>query len=61
MPDPSKPITVALVDDYDVVVIGVASILEQYRGRVVIAELDTNLGLSDTVDIVLTSRLLASS
>ena len=53
MPDQPAPITVALVDDYDVVVIGVASILEQYRGRVVIAELDTNLGLSDTVDIVL--------
>ena len=47
------PITVALVDDYDVVVIGVASILEKYRGRVVIAELDTNRALSDTVDIVL--------
>ena len=47
------PITVALVDDYDVVVIGVANILEQYRDRVVIAELDTNLGVSDSVDIVL--------
>jgi DNA-binding NarL/FixJ family response regulator len=53
MSDTPAPITVALVDDYDVVVIGVASILEQYRGRVVIAELDTNRGLSDTVDIVL--------
>ena len=53
MPDQTAPITVALVDDYDVVVIGVASILEKYRGRVVIAELDTNQGLSDTVDIVL--------
>ncbi len=48
-----EPITVALVDDYDVVVIGVAHILEQYRGRVVIAELDTNMGLSDSVDVVL--------
>ncbi len=53
MTTPTDPITVALVDDYDVVVIGVASILDQYRGRVVIAELDTNLGLSDHVDIVL--------
>ena len=50
---PRAPITVALVDDYDVVVIGVAHILEQYRGRVVIAELDTNMGLHDDVDIVL--------
>ena len=48
-----QPITVALVDDYDVVVIGVANILEQYRERVVIAEIDTNLGVSDEVDIVL--------
>ncbi|GAA1427608.1 response regulator transcription factor [Microlunatus lacustris] len=53
VPASTAPITVALVDDYDVVVIGVASILDRYRGRVVIAELNTNLGLSDTVDIVL--------
>jgi DNA-binding NarL/FixJ family response regulator len=49
----SAPITVALVDDYDVVVLGVAHILEQYHDRVVIAELDTNEGLKDYVDIVL--------
>ncbi len=36
------PITVALIDDYDVVVIGVANMLEPYRDRIVIAELDTN-------------------
>jgi DNA-binding NarL/FixJ family response regulator len=48
-----RPITVALVDDYDVVVVGVASILEQYRDRVVIAEIDTNRSLHDEVDIVL--------
>jgi len=46
-------ITVALVDDYDVVVLGLANILEQYRDRVVIAEIDTNMGLHDMVDIVL--------
>ena len=43
----------ALVDDYDIVVQGVAHILDQYRDRVVIAELDTNTSVSDTVDIVL--------
>ena len=47
------PITVALVDDYDVVVIGVANMLERYRDRVVIAELDSTMPVSDTVDIVL--------
>jgi DNA-binding NarL/FixJ family response regulator len=50
---PRQPITVALVDDYDVVVIGVANILEQYRDRVVIAEIDTNQAVNDPVDIVL--------
>ena len=48
-----SPITIALIDDYDVVVMGVAYILEQYRDRIVIAELDTNRDLSDSVDIVL--------
>ncbi len=47
------PITVALVDDYDVVLLGVAQMLDQYRDRVVVAEIDTNEPLSDTVDIVL--------
>jgi len=54
MSPPTKgPITVALVDDYDVVVIGVANMLERYRDRVVIAELDSSMPVSDTVDIVL--------
>lgn len=47
------PITVALVDDYDVVVQGVANMLEPYRNRVVIAELDSTMPVQDTVDIVL--------
>ena len=49
----TRPITVALVDDYDVVVMGVANILDQYRNQVVVAELDTNRPVSDVVDIVL--------
>jgi DNA-binding NarL/FixJ family response regulator len=49
----SDAITVALVDDYDVVVLGLAQMLEQYRDRLVIAEIDTNKGLHDAVDIVL--------
>jgi DNA-binding NarL/FixJ family response regulator len=47
------PLTVALVDDYDVVVMGVARMLDPYADRVVIAELDTNEPLSDTVDLAL--------
>ncbi len=47
------PITVALVDDYDVVLVGVAHMLDQYRDRVVIAEIDSNEPVADVVDIVL--------
>ena len=39
---PNKPITVALVDDYDVVVMGVANMFDKYRDRIVVAELDAN-------------------
>ncbi len=53
MPPPSAPIQVALVDDYDVVVVGVANMLEPYRDRVVVAELDTNKPVEDDVDIAL--------
>ena len=49
----SSPITVALVDDYDVVLMGVAHMFDQYRDRVVVAEIDANKPLSDTVDIAL--------
>lgn len=48
-----RPITVALVDDYDVVLIGVANMFDQYRDRIVVAELDSNQGVEDVVDIVL--------
>jgi len=54
MPSPaSSPITVALVDDYDVVVMGVAKMLDRYRDRVIVAELDTTMPVSDSVDIAL--------
>ena len=38
------PITVALVDDYDIVLMGVAHMFDRYRDRVVVAEIDTNDG-----------------
>ncbi|UMB71780.1 LuxR C-terminal-related transcriptional regulator [Mycobacterium paraterrae] len=47
------PISVALVDDYDVVVKGVANMLDPYRDRVVVAELDSSMAVKDEVDIVL--------
>ncbi len=48
-----SPITVALVDDYDVVLIGVANMFDRYRDRVIVAEIDANKGVVDDVDIVL--------
>ncbi|HEX5907875.1 MAG TPA: hypothetical protein VFY56_12720 [Propionibacteriaceae bacterium] len=57
-PTASTPLTVALVNDYDIVVMGIAHILQQYQDRVVIAELDTNVAVSDTVDVVLSGAAL---
>ena len=50
---PPSPIAIAVVDDYDVVVLGVARMLEQYPDRVVVAELSTNQTVDRHVDIVL--------
>jgi DNA-binding NarL/FixJ family response regulator len=47
------PICVALVDDYDVVLIGLAHMFDQYRDRVLVAEIDANQATNDNVDIVL--------
>jgi DNA-binding NarL/FixJ family response regulator len=49
----TRPITVALVDDYDVVLMGLAKIIDGYRDRVIVAEIDSNEPLDDAVDIVL--------
>ncbi len=48
-----RPISVALVDDYDVVLIGLAHMFDRYRDRIVVAEMDTNEPVTDPVDIVL--------
>ena len=48
-----EPIRIALVNDYDVVVAGVARMLDGYADRVFVAELDTNKGVEDVVDVVL--------
>jgi DNA-binding NarL/FixJ family response regulator len=52
-PGARRPITVALVDDYDVVLMGVAKMFDRYRDRVVVAEIDANEAVEDAVDIVL--------
>lgn len=43
----------ALVDDYDVVLIGVAHMFDRYRDRIVVAEIDANKSVDDVVDIAL--------
>ncbi len=48
-----QSVSVALVNDYEVVVLGVARMLETYRDRIVIAEIDTNRSVADPVDVVL--------
>ena len=49
----TRPLTVALVDDYDVVLVGLAHMFDSYSDRVVVAEIDATTELSDTVDIVM--------
>jgi DNA-binding NarL/FixJ family response regulator len=53
MPSPTRPVTVALVDDYDVVLRGLAHMFDDYRDRVVIAEINANTTMDDRVDVVL--------
>ncbi|RIX26437.1 LuxR C-terminal-related transcriptional regulator [Amnibacterium setariae] len=49
----APPITIALVDDYDVVLIGLAHLFDAHRDRVVVAEIDANAALDDRIDVVL--------
>lgn len=48
-----ETIRVALVDDYEVVVHGLAAMLRNYRDRVEIVELDAGTGVEGRVDIAL--------
>ncbi|BDV31571.1 DNA-binding response regulator [Microbacterium terricola] len=43
----------ALVDDYDVVLRGLAHMFDDYRDRVVVAEINANTETHDAVDVVL--------
>ncbi len=47
------PISIALVDDYDVVLIGLAHMFDTHSDRIVVAEIDANRPVTDHVDIVL--------
>lgn len=47
------PLRLALVDDYEVVLAGVAKMIDQYRDRVEVIEIDANKPVSEDVDIAL--------
>ncbi|HEX5090455.1 MAG TPA: response regulator transcription factor [Nocardioides sp.] len=47
------PVRVAIVNDYELVVVGVAALLQPYRDRVEVVELDANLPVLRDVDVVL--------
>ncbi|HEX7323701.1 MAG TPA: response regulator transcription factor [Mycobacterium sp.] len=49
----SSPVLVALIDDYAVVLAGLARMLEPYAHRVKVAEIDANKPLATKVDIAL--------
>jgi DNA-binding NarL/FixJ family response regulator len=53
MSRPSSPIRIALVDDYDVVVIGLAHMLAPFGDRITVVELDVQQPVSVDVDIAL--------
>ena len=44
---------VAVVNDYELVVVGVAALLEPYRDRVEVVEVDSNLPVLHDVDVIL--------
>jgi DNA-binding NarL/FixJ family response regulator len=49
----TAPLRIALVDDYDVVLAGLAHMFDRYRDRILVCEIDAQTQLSDEVDIVL--------
>src|SRR6478609_5497653 len=50
---PSGPIRVAVVNDYEIVVAGVAAMLAPYQHRVVVVELASSLPVISDVDVIL--------
>jgi DNA-binding NarL/FixJ family response regulator len=49
----SVPITVALVDDYDVVLFGLAHMFDGYEDRVRVVEIDSRESVEDPIDVVM--------
>lgn len=51
--DASRPLRIAVVNDYELVVLGVASALSAYADRVEVVELDSQVPLLSSVDVLL--------
>jgi DNA-binding NarL/FixJ family response regulator len=52
-PAQSSPIRLAIVNDYEMVVAGVAAMLTPYQDRVTVVELDSGLPVMSDVDVIL--------
>jgi len=50
---PAPPVRVALMNDYEIVVEGLARLLEPYRDRIDLVELDARMPVSRPVDVIL--------
>ncbi len=48
-----RTVRVAIVNDYELVVVGVAALLEPFRDRVQVVEIDSNLPVLRDVDVIL--------
>jgi DNA-binding NarL/FixJ family response regulator len=48
-----RPVRVAVVNDYELVVVGVAALLQPFRDRVEVVELDSGLPVLRDVDVIL--------
>jgi DNA-binding NarL/FixJ family response regulator len=53
MPAPPAPVRIAINDDYEIVIAGVAALLAPYGARVEVVELDANSPTVSDVDVVL--------
>ncbi|HTW17278.1 MAG TPA: response regulator transcription factor [Nocardioides sp.] len=49
----SRPVRVAVVNDYEIVVAGIASLIAPYADRVAVVELDAGLPVVSDVDVIL--------
>ncbi|MFA6298258.1 MAG: response regulator transcription factor [Nocardioides sp.] len=50
---PAKPIRIAIVNDYEIVVEGLAAVLAPYRGRIEVVELDVRMPVVSDIDVLL--------